>query len=185
MLNLTKSNLRSKLLGLYFSNTDASYYVRELAKILRTDPTNLSRELSRLEKQGLFVSEEKGKQKFYKLNKHFPTFRELKRIINKTIGAIGVLRAALTNVSGIKLALLYGSFAEGREDAISDIDVFIVSDEEPEVFYNLLPDLEKKLGREINLSIYSTSEYARKRKTDDPFLRDILKNKYEILSGEL
>lgn len=185
MLNLTKSNLRKKLLTLYFSNADATYYVRQLAKLLNVDPTNLSRELKNLEDQGLFVAEEKGKQKYYKLNKDFSTFAELKSIVNKTIGAAEILRTVLSGISGIKLALLYGSFAQGREDAESDIDVFIVSDEEPETFYNIIPVLEKKLGREINFTIYSTSEYSRKRKTDDPFLRDIFKNNYEILSGQL
>ncbi|MDP3740978.1 MAG: nucleotidyltransferase domain-containing protein, partial [bacterium] len=137
------------------------------------------------EAQGLLLASERGSHKYYKLNKNFPTFTELKSIINKTIGAVEILRKALADIPGTKLALLYGSFPQGQEDAESDIDVFVVSDKKPDVFYTLFPALEKKLGREINFTIYSEKEYLRKRKAGDPFLADILTHKYEILSGQL
>ena len=185
MLDFGKSKLREKLLGLYFFNIDASFYVRELAGRLSVDPTNLSRELRQLEAQGLFTAESRGKLKFYKLNKSFPTFKELKIIIKKTVGVNSILKEALKKISGLELALLFGSFAHGDEDQASDIDVFIVSDLKQEVFYNLVRGLEKKLNREINLTIYSKNEFKKKRRAKDPFLSDILKNKHEIIAGKL
>lgn len=185
MLDFGKSKLREKLLGLYFSNIEASFYVRELAGMLSVDPTNLSRELRQLEAQGLFVAESRGMLKFYKLNKSFPTFKELKVIINKTVGVASILREALKKISGLELALLFGSFAHGDEDQLSDIDVFIVSDLKQKIFYELASNLEKKLGREINLTIYSKNEFKKKSRAKDPFLMDILKNKHEIIAGKL
>lgn len=185
MLDFGKSKLREKLLGLYFSNIEASFYVRELAGMIGVDPTNLSRELRQLEKQGLFVAESRGKLKFYKLNKSFPTFKELKIIIKKTVGAVSALKEALEKLPGLELALLFGSFAHGDEDQLSDIDVFIVSDLEQKVFYNLVSGLEKKLNREINLTIYSKKEFKNKFRAKDPFLMDILKNKHEVIAGKL
>jgi len=185
MLDFGKSKLREKLLGLYFFNIDASFYVRELAGRLSVDPTNLSRELRQLKAQGLFISESRGKLKFYKLNKSFPTFKELKIIIKKTVGVVGVLREALEKLPGLELALLFGSFAHGDEDQLSDIDIFIVSDLKQKIFYELVSNHEKKLGREINLTIYSKNEYKKKYRAKDPFLMDILKNKHEIIAGKL
>jgi predicted nucleotidyltransferase len=183
MLNLS-SNLRKKLLGYYFSNADSSFYVRELAKILQLDPTNLSRELYALERIGLFEVEQKGNSKFYKLNKFYPTFRELKALVMKTVGVVGLFKQVFKNISGVDLALLYGSFATGREDQMSDIDLLIVSDHNSKIFYDKLPELEKKTGREVNLTIYSAKEFSQKKNTD-PFLLNVLENKYEIITGKL
>lgn len=185
MFNLGQSNLRKKLLGLYFANTDASYYVRELAGMLNVDPTNLSRELRMLERQGLFTVNQRGTQKLYKLNKSFPMFKELKAIVTKTFGAVGILKKAFGKLPGVDLAVLYGSFARGKEDQASDIDVFIVSDTEPEVLYDAIPGLEKQLGREINFTIYSVKEFKKKRRTEDPFLQNIFRNPHEIIRGSL
>lgn len=185
MLNLTKSKLRKELLGLYFSKPEVAYYVRELARILKTDPTNVSRELSNLESQGLFLIEQKGNQKYYKLNKFHPTFKELKSIIAKTIGTPSVIKEVFGQISGKNLVILYGSVASGKTDNQSDVDVLIVSDKDPEIFYDLIPQLEKRLSREVNITFYSYNEFKRKKRTNDPFLNDIFKNKHEIIFGKL
>jgi DNA-binding MarR family transcriptional regulator len=58
--------------------------VRELASYIHEDPGNLSRELRRLEDEGLYQSVTRGRIKLYSLNKGYPLFRELKAIIFKT-----------------------------------------------------------------------------------------------------
>ncbi len=67
-----RSNLRKALLTHYLVNRSVSHYVRELASLLGVDPTNLSRELHRLEVDGLFRSELRGNQKYYSLNPKYP-----------------------------------------------------------------------------------------------------------------
>ena len=77
------SKLRSKLLSYFFTNPEKSLYVRELGIILNEDPGNLSRELCKLEREGVFISSTKGSVKFYSLNKKYPLFNDLKNIIFK------------------------------------------------------------------------------------------------------
>ena len=60
---LVKSKLRQRLLIYSFSHTDKSYYVRELADLIKEDAGNLSKELKKLEKEGLYKSFLKGKIK--------------------------------------------------------------------------------------------------------------------------
>jgi hypothetical protein len=43
------SRIRAKILGWFFTHSEESFFVRQIATILREDPTNLSREMSRLE----------------------------------------------------------------------------------------------------------------------------------------
>src|SRR5579864_7600990 len=143
-----RSKLRRDLLGYYFTNPHASHYVRELARHLDTDATNLSRELATLEKQGLFQSETRGNQKFYKLNRRYPLYDELRRIIFKTIGVSGELREALRDITGLDEAYLYGSFAENQADPVSDIDVLLVGKPDAEELETAIRRLEKRLNRE-------------------------------------
>jgi len=58
-------------------------YLREMALRLKEDPGNLSKELSKLEQEGIFISQFRGKQKYFFLNKAYSLFNELKSIILK------------------------------------------------------------------------------------------------------
>ena len=84
---LLGTKLRKKLLAYSFSHPDESFYVRELSGLIQQDPGNLSRELRKLEAEGIYSSVVRGNVKFYSLNKSYPFFRELKKIVlNSTDG---------------------------------------------------------------------------------------------------
>jgi predicted transcriptional regulator with HTH domain len=91
-LQLTKSRLRRKILSYYFTDPAKHIYLRQLAVILREDPGNLSKELSRLKKEGIFNVEIKGNQKYFYLNEQYTFFQELKSIISKSIGVTEELK---------------------------------------------------------------------------------------------
>lgn len=164
-------------MGYYFTNPSASHYLRELAALLDVDPANLSRELRRLEQEGLFISEQRGRQKYFRLNRRYPLYEEVKGIIFKTAGVIGQLRTGLEKLAGIKEAYLYGSFARKQEDVASDIDLLIVGDGHGEQLATTIRKLEKRLGREINYTLLSPKEFQRRRARQDPFLEDIWRHK--------
>ena len=54
MLLFLKTKLRKKLLAHAFTHPDRKFYVRELAELIKEDPGNLSRELRKLEEEGLY-----------------------------------------------------------------------------------------------------------------------------------
>ena len=99
--------------------------MRELASLINEKHGNLSRELRKLEGEGLFISSTKGRAKFYSLNRKYPLFKELRKIISKTEGVEGSLREVMAEEKEIFLALIYGSFAKGREKTGSDIDLLL------------------------------------------------------------
>jgi hypothetical protein len=125
MLEL-RSKARQRLLSYYFTNPTSRHHLRDLAERLSIDPSNLSKELGRLEREGLFRSEVSGRQKYFTLNRKYPLFDEVRGIVQKTIGAVPLLAQSLQKIEGIEEAYLYGSFARDQQDALSDIDVLVI-----------------------------------------------------------
>ena len=75
-----RSKLHQALLGYYFSNPEAEHYVRELARILSFNVAHLSRELNLLARSGMFVSFMRGREKYFRLNKNYPLYKEFHKI---------------------------------------------------------------------------------------------------------
>ncbi len=185
LLNLAHSTLKKKLLGYYFTNPDAKHYVRELAVHLNVDPTNLSRELRRLEKEGIFISEKQGLQKYFTINKDYALYEEFKSTVFKTVGVQGELRAIINQFSDIELAFIYGSYAKGEEGASSDIDLIMVGSADRKRLTSEITKLEDKIAREINFNVYAPDEFSKKRRESGSFLAQVIKGKKIMLRGNL
>lgn len=182
---LLKTKLRRKLLAYSFTHPDENYYVREIASLINEDAGNLSRELRRLEEEGLYSSFPKGKEKFYFLNKKYPLFAEFKKIISKTEGVEGSLKNLVRQYKEISLAFIYGSYAKNREKKTSDIDLVLVGKMPRAEFTHQVRKLESQLNREINFTSYTEEEFDKERKIKGSFLNIMLKDKIIILKGSL
>lgn len=184
MINITKSKLRTKLLSYYFNHPELEVYVRELARIIDEDPTNLLRELKRLEEEKLFVSEFRGKQRYFKINKSYPLYYEYKKIILKTIGVEGELKKIVEGVSNLRICFIYGSYASDKEKIGSDIDLFVVGEKiKSDLFFDRISSLERRIGREINFRIFSQEDLKKAIKGKNSFILTVLKNKKIFLIG--
>lgn len=184
IFRITKSKLREELLTLYFTTPNKKYYLRELERILNFSVGNIRRELIKLESTGLFLSENKGNLVYYYLNKSYPLFKELKSIIFKTSGAPKMLQNILNKFDGIDRAFIYGSFAKGKERESSDIDLLIIGEVNEDKLIEVISNVERKLQREINYSIYGKEDFKKKEKEGRPFILDILKEKKIFLIGD-
>lgn len=184
ILQITKSKLREELLNLYFTNPNKKFYLRELERILGFSVGNIRRELIKLKKNGLFLTENKGNLTYYYLNKSFPLFQELKSIISKTSGVPRVLKESLKKIKGIEYAFIYGSFAKGEERERSDIDLFIIGKPDESKLIDEANKLERRLQREINFTIYEKSDFKQKKKESNPFILELIKEQKIFLIGD-
>lgn len=182
---LLGSKLRRKLLAYSFTHSNESYYVRELASIIDEDAGNLSRELKKLEEEGLYKSHSKGKVKFYSLCKGYPLYDELKRIVFKTEGVEGILKRLVSKYKGISLAFVYGSYAYNKVRKMSDIDLIVVGTFPQNKFMHDICAIESKLNREINYTAYTKKEFSKERYKEGGFLNIVLKEKVLALKGNL
>lgn len=183
-LYITKSKIRRDLLALYFTNPSQRYYLRELHRILGYSAGSIRRELLKFQKDNLFNTQKVGNLLYYSLNTKHPLFKEIKSIVSKTIGVEGSLKKALSSVKKITMAFIYGSFATKREKAASDIDLMIIGDPDTSLLNEKMAELETKLKREINPTIYSLKEYRDKKKAESGFIMDLLKNPKIMLIGK-
>ena len=187
LLDLTKSKLRRKILQYFFTNPEQESYLREIARKFQEDPSNLSKEMIRLEKENIFASNYKGKQKYYKLNKSHPLFNEFKSIVFKTIGVKGRLENIANEVKGIISAFIYGSYAKNTENSASDIDLFMIINKKKFRENEFLPyihQLESQLSREINYTYYSLEEWREKVANNESFIINMIKEPKIILKGQ-
>ncbi len=182
---ITKSRLRRELLSHFFTNPQAELYLREVATLLKEDAGNLSKELAALENLGIFNSRLSGKQKYFSLNRQYPLYKELKSVVFKTIGIEGRLKELSEKIEGIKVAFIYGSFAENKENSLSDIDLFLIGSPDEDILMEEIDSLEKRLGREINYNVYPEKEFKEKRRHKDGFIINLLKRPKIFLKGSL
>jgi predicted nucleotidyltransferase len=178
-----RSKARQRLLAYYFTNPTARLHLRDLAGRLGIDPSNLSKELGRLEREGLFRSEVSGCQKYFQLNREYPLFNEVRSIVAKTIGAIPLLAQSLRKIEGIEEAYLYGSFARNQQDTASDMDVLVVGKPKNDALAEALQKLERQLGREINYTVLTRKELESRRTRKDAFMESVWHNKRVSLVG--
>lgn len=181
---LFSSKVRVEILSVFFMNPERELYMRQVERLTGEDYKNISMELRNLKEIGLLSSRKKGNLKYFSLNKKFVIFEELKSILMKTKGAVGILRQAVSTKRDIDYAFLYGSFATGEERAESDIDVMIIGRISLEEVLTSIRGPEEKLSREINVSLYELHEIRKRVKDDDPFIMEVLRGSKIMLVGD-
>ena len=82
---LFTSGIRADIMSLLFNNPDEKFYVREIARLINKNPSGVKRELDKLEKMDLVISEKEGNLKYFIVNKNSSLFPELKGLIAKSL----------------------------------------------------------------------------------------------------
>jgi len=93
----------------------------------------------------------------------------------KTAGLVDVLADALKPLAAkLRIVFVYGSIASGNEQSDSDIDLMVVGAVSPVQLALPLRHARELLGREINPTVYTPVEFAKKRAAKDHFLTRVL-----------
>lgn len=156
---------RQRLLGALFGQPQRTWYAAELAQHLGVLRSGVQKDLKALTGAGLLKSHRKGHMVFFQANEQAPVFPELHGLIVKTVGLVDALRETLAPMSAeIRFAFVYGSVAASREQADSDIDLMVIGDVQRVRLAKPLQEAGVQLGREVNLSLFTVSEFKAKRK---------------------
>jgi len=138
------------------------------------DLGTVRQELNQLVKLGLVETRLDGNRRYYRARKDHPLYPEIRGLVLKTSGLADLLRDALRKGKRIRVAFVFGSIAQAREQAHSDIDLLVVGEVGLRQVTKLLGGVADKVGREINPKVLTPSEFRRRRQTDDPFLSRVL-----------
>lgn len=178
--SLFSSSIRADVLSLLLNSPDEQFYIREIATILRKNPSGVKRELDNLEKMGIVNSEKIVNLKYFQANKESPLFAELKNLITKSLGLPGALKAVL-RASGAKAAFLYGPYAEGED--VSTVDLYVIG--AMSSLTKELKDIERRFDIKTNCTLIDEDEYKLKKKKRDANLKRLLSGKRITLIGRL
>jgi predicted nucleotidyltransferase len=178
---------QQRVLGALYGQPQRSFTVSELIASTGAGSGAVQRELAKLVASGLLTVRPVGNQKHYQADPAAPIHDELVGIMQKTVGLAEPLRAALQPLANkITAAFVFGSVAKRSDTARSDIDLMIVSGKlgYPDVL-TALADVEEKLGRKINPTIYSPAELAKRVESDNAFVKRVLEQpKIWLIGGE-
>jgi uncharacterized protein len=145
----------------------------------------VQRALKRLEDIGLIEKTKSGNRSYYKANRKHPAFQDIKHALYKTVLFGDLLKEALNPIkNNITFGFIYGSLASGKESSNSDLDLLIIGDLGIRDIANILSESVRKLGREINPTVYSEKEFKKKIKEKNPFIKEILHQPKIWLLGE-
>jgi predicted nucleotidyltransferase len=167
---------QQRVLSLLFGQPERSFFANEVIGLTGSGSGAVQRELKRLTDSGLVTSKRIGNQRHFQANRVSPIFEELSAIIQKTFGLAEPIRQALQPYEhAIHCAFIFGSVAKREDTAGSDIDLFVVSDSLTGAdLVNQLLGTEVKLGRTINITIYSKAELGRAVRENNSFVSRVL-----------
>jgi predicted nucleotidyltransferase len=176
---------RRQILGLLLLRPDETFYVREIARLTRVSAGSLHRELKLLTDAGLLLRTTVGNQVRYQANHECSIYAELAGIFRKTAGLADVLRELLAPLrSKITLALVFGSVAQGKARATSDIDLLVVGSVSFAAVVETCHAGTARLSREVNPVVMTRAAFQAKHRAADRFVSRVAKEDKIFLIGD-
>jgi DNA-binding transcriptional ArsR family regulator len=176
---------RQGILAAMLIRPEKAWYVSELARRMGVPSSSLQRELHDLEKAGVLKTRRQGRMAYYQANTNSPVFPELRGLMLKTAGLVDVLADAIEPLARkLRIVFVYGSIAAGGERSDSDIDLMVIGNVSPLDLAVPLRNARELLGREINPTVYTLAEFAKKRTARDHFLTRVLDKPKLFVRGD-
>jgi hypothetical protein len=197
------SKTRVKLLQLFYSNPNRSFYVREITRKIDEQINSVRRELANLLSIGIISSDTNNNRLYYEVNQKYEFYPPLSQIFGggatttvapKAVAGEKVAPApiadndelkAIKALGNVEVALLTGQFTR---DEISGIDFLIVGDVNQTKLGKYVEEMEVKEGKEVRFVYMPVSEFEYRRQVNDRFLNSVLAAKKQVLidkSGSL
>lgn len=175
-----------KLLRLFYSSPNRSFYVREITRKIDEQINSVRRELANLLSIGIISSETNNNRLYYEVNQKYEYYKSLSDIFGEIQEATEEQPAtileeedkSLKALGHVELALYTGQFTR---DEGSGIDFLVVGDINPTQLQNFVIELETKEGKEIRYTVMPVGEFIYRRQINDKFLTNVLESKKQIL----
>lgn len=177
--------IRQGILATTYLQPDQWWYLSEIAEKIGTTPSSLQREIESLSQNGLLRTKREGNRLYFQAESDSPIFKPLQELMRQTLGIIPALEDAFTQFAdNIDFAIVYGSIARGEEHSLSDVDLLIIGEIGLADLASILRDLEKRFGREINVSSYKRKEFTKKLEEKNHFLSKVVKEQKIFITGK-
>lgn len=179
------SKTRVKLLQLFYSNPNRSFYVREITRKIDEQINSVRRELSNLLSIGIIKSDSNNNKLYYEVNQKFKFYDPLHQIfsggVNKTVKKSSTEESGeldISSVGYVELAVLTGQFTR---DETTGIDLLVVGDINRNALLKYVSDLEAKEGKNIRYSVMKPNDFKYRQEIRDRFATAISSAKKQVL----
>jgi len=170
---LGRSAIRRRILAILIDAPDERFHLREIARRAHTSAGTASRELARLREASLVASEREGNQLYFRADTASPLYGPVRDLVRRTIGAPATIREHLDGVPGVERAVIFGSYADGRLRADSDVDLLVIGDPDRDKLTEALEEAASELGRDVNEVVMTPAELEARRARGDGFVASI------------
>lgn len=182
------SKTRVKLLYLFYSNPNRSFYVREITRKIDEQINSVRRELSNLLSIGIITSDNTNNRLYYEVNQKFEHYEPLLAMFGgKPKAGVKITKPApqaeeegldLKSLGNVDLALLTGQFTR---DETTGIDLLIVGNVNQNKLQKFVAELEAQEGKEIRYTVFSVDDYRYREQIHDRFVDSIKRCKKQVL----
>lgn len=166
------------ILNQFFENPKESFYIRELSRKLKINHMTVRKYLEIYVKEDYLKKEKDKLYQNYKANIN-KKFLNKKLFYNLEKIRISKLIEHINQEFDYPQIILFGSYAEAKDDKSSDIDICLITNIKKEVN---LKTFQKTLNRNIDLRTFSENEWKNLIKNSPELTNNILKG--IILSEE-
>lgn len=185
------SKTRVKLLKLFFSNPNRSFFVREITRKIDEQINSVRRELANLLSIGIITSDNNNNKLYYEVNQDYTYYNPLSEIFNAT-AVTKTKTSALTEptkkvddplkpLGNVQLALYTGQFTR---DEHSGIDFLLVGDINQVQLNKYIVDLEKSENKEIRYTVMTLKEFNYRKQINDKFINSVFASKLQVLADK-
>lgn len=168
------SKVRVKMMQLFFTRPEEMYYVREITREIKEEINAVRRELDKMLGTGLLKSEQRGNRLYYFLNKRYLYYEELEQMVVKSTGLGQKIRKFRRKLGNVSFVMFSGRFIRRLPTRQGDVDMLVIGDVVLPELTVLIKEEEKRIGREINYSVFSNEEFEFRKTRRDPFIMDVL-----------
>jgi hypothetical protein len=189
------SKTRVKLLQLFYSNPNRSFYVREITRKIDEQINSVRRELANLLNAGIIISDNTNNRLYYEVNQSYLHYAPLLAIFGQggaapppaasTTGTTKAKKVALTSeeeklkaLGHLEIFIYSGQFTR---DESSGIDILIVGDVNQNALQKYISELESQENKELRYTVMPLTEFNYRRQIKDRFITTVLDAKKQIL----
>ena len=205
MEQLFGSKTRVKLLKLFMSNPNRSFYVREITRKIEEQINSVRRELANLLSLGLITSDSTNNKLYYEVDQKYEHYNALSELftgkksvpspavtsdedtekvngnVEKTVKTqkISSVDDKVWNKAGNIAGLAYsGAFTR---DSQAPVDIIIIGDVPVSRAEAAVAELEKQEGRELRYAVMEPEEWEYRKQINDKFWLQVVGSKNLVI----
>ena len=184
LAEILSSKIRAEIFRIFFGVApDTELHMREIERRTGFAIGTVQKELQKLQRLDIVTRVKDGNRVYYRANTVHPLYPDIRGFVLKTSGLADVIKNALNNEKGIKVAFVFGSLARQEDKAASDVDLMVIGNTGLRKLTGLLMDAAGKIGREINPHAFTEKEFVKRRKEQDHFLNQVLESPKIFILG--